>query len=74
MRLQQLASGHSLDPWPRAGTSRRGGGKLSNNYRGRSTQRVIQNVGSEIVKPVISRIRRTFIAADQLNTSRGSSL
>jgi transposase len=31
MSLQQPASGRSLDPWPRAGTSRRGGGRLSNN-------------------------------------------
>jgi REP element-mobilizing transposase RayT len=31
MSLQQFASGRSLDPWPRAGTSRRGGDRLSNN-------------------------------------------
>jgi hypothetical protein len=31
MSLQQPASGRSLDPWPRAGTSHRGGDRLSNN-------------------------------------------
>jgi hypothetical protein len=31
MSLQQPASGRSLDSWPRPGTSRRGGGRLSNN-------------------------------------------
>ena len=31
MSLQQPASGRSPDPWPRAGTSRRVGGRLSNN-------------------------------------------
>jgi hypothetical protein len=31
MSLRQPASGRSPDPWPRAGTSRRGGGRLSDN-------------------------------------------
>ena len=31
MSLQQRANGRSLNPWRRAGTSHRGGGRLSNN-------------------------------------------
>jgi hypothetical protein len=30
-RLRVFSSGRSLDPWPRVGTSRRGGGRLSDN-------------------------------------------